>query len=232
MNIELTHEELKGLRVQVLKVHDLLQDQYGKQEREGKKNPLDELILTILSQNTSRAHAQESFDKLWKKYKGWEALMNAPSLEISKTIQNGGLHHTKAIRMRRILKRIYKDRGDLSLDFLREKDQNDAMKYLISLKGLGPRTASHILLYSLNQPVMPVDTHVTRVSKRLGWVWDGANREVIQQVMNRATPRYLILSLYSQLMKHGQVTCKLKAPRCMGCVIRNDCEYYKNRDKR
>ncbi|MBI1882645.1 MAG: endonuclease III [Chlamydiae bacterium] len=229
MNLELTPEDQKRIRMNVMKVHDLLQEKHGRLVRDGKKGPLDELVFTILAQNTTPLHSQEAFERLKKKFRNWEGLMAAPVGEISSAIQKGGLNHTKALRIRRILGRIYRDRKELSLDFLREMEEAQALKYLLSLKGIGVKTASHVLLYSLNRPVMPIDTHVERVSKRLGWVWNHAPLEAVQEVIHCVAPRYLVLSLHSQLMKHGRVTCKVKNPRCPRCVIRACCDFYKKK---
>lgn len=231
MSIEITNEEEKRIRVKVLKIHDLLQEKYGKQVRNSKANPLDELILTVLSQNTTQAHSQTAFDKLKKKFRNWEALMNIPAEEISRAIQAGGLNRTKALRLKRILKRIYKDRGSLSLDFLKEMEAREALKYLVSIKGVGSRTASSVLLFSLNKSVMPINTHVERVSKRLGWIWNHASLEDAQEIFHRVAPRYLIMGLFSQLVKHGRVICKVKKPNCQCCVVRHDCDYYRQKKK-
>jgi endonuclease-3 len=232
MSVELTSDEEKKIRVKVLKTHDLLQEKYGKQVRNSKSNPLDELILTVLSQNTTQTHSHTAFDQLKKKFKAWEALMAAPAEQISRAIQTGGLNRTKALRLKRILRRIYKDQGSLSLDFLKVMEAGEALKYLISVKGVGARTASSVLLFSLNKSVMPINTHVERVSKRLGWIWNHASLEETQEIFHRVTPRYLVISLYSQLVKHGRVICKVKRPNCQCCVVRHDCDYYRQKKGR
>ncbi len=231
MTLELANEDIKTLRMKMLKVHDLLHEKYGKQSHDGKISPLDELILNILSLNTTETHAHQAFDQLKKKFKGWERMMIAPTEDIAVIIQKGGLHRTKALRIKRILRKIYKDQGALSLDFLKKLDAKEAMKYLLSLKGIGSQTASCVLLYGLNQPVMPVNVHVERVAKRLGWIWHQANLTQTQEVFDQATPRYLVRPLYDSLMKHGKVSCKQKKPCCSNCGIRVCCDYYERKVK-
>lgn len=229
MSVELTHEDEKKIRARILRVHELLQTKYGKQVRECKASPFDELILTILSQNTTETRSRASFDLLKKRFKSWENLMMAPLENISKVMGPGGLKNKKALRLKRILRRIYRDKGSLTLDFLKEMEPKEAMKYLLSLKGIGARTASSVLLFSLHKPVMPVNTHIERVSKRLGWVWDHVDITETQEIFNRVTPRYLVMSLFSLVVKHGRVTCKVKKPNCTACMIKQDCDYYKKK---
>lgn len=231
MNLEMGAEEIKQTRIKMLKVHDLLHDQYGDQCHNGKTSPLDELLLNILSLNTTEAHSHLAFDQLKKRFKGWERVMIAPTEEIAGIIQKGGLHRTKALRMKRILRKIFKDQGCLSLDFLKKANAKEAMKYLLSLKGIGSQTASCVLLYALDHPIMPVNMHVERVAKRLGWVWSGAKFDTIQEVFETVAPRYLIRSLYNKLMKHSRVACKEKNPRCSTCIVRGCCDYYQRKVK-
>jgi endonuclease-3 len=108
-------------------------------------------------------------------------------------------------------------------------ETREALKYLVSVKGVGARTASSVLLFSLNKSVMPINTHVERVSKRLGWIWHQASLEEAQEIFHRVAPRYLIVSLFSQLVKHGRVICKVKKPNCQCCVVRHDCDYYRQK---
>lgn len=232
MVLELTSEDEKKLRSRWFRVHELLREKYGRQTDKRTRDPLDELILTILGQNTSSPNAHAALESVKGRFRDWESLMTASIEEITPLIKAGGLNRVKALKIKRILKKIHKEHGKLSLDFLRDLDFKSAIRYLLSLNGVGSRTASRVLLFSLKKPVMPVNTHVERVTKRIGWIRASAGPEEIQELFNRVAPRYLIAGLYAQLVKHGQVVCKLKEPRCTCCAIRQDCDYYQHRAKR
>jgi len=232
MGLDLTTEEEKRIRQKVLKTHDLLQQKYGKLARKCRPNPLDELVHTIVSQNTTETSSEDTFYQLKKKFSDWENLMSASLEDISKAIKGGGLNQTKALRIKRILKRIHRDRGDLSLDFLKDLECREAFKYLVSFKGVGSLTASCVLLFSLNKPVMPVNPHIERVSKRLGWTGSRSQDDEIRALLGKVIPSYILQSLYAQIMKHARMTCKMVKPSCDSCVIRLHCDYFsKMRDK-
>ena len=223
MSVELDNEEVKNLRVKLLKLHDLLQQKYGTQLRNGKTSPLDELIRTVLSQNTTEAHSNEDFDYLRRRFKTWENLMNASADDVFHVARKGTENTAKLDRLRKIFKKIHRDRGELSLDFLNRIDTKEAMKYLLSFKGVSSLTACSVLLFSLKKPVMPVNSHVERVSKRVGLVWKHAGEEDVQNVLSKVTPKYMVMSLYSQLVKLGRMICKAKSPRCPVCSINREC---------
>ncbi|MCS7301365.1 MAG: hypothetical protein NZ556_07420, partial [Fimbriimonadales bacterium] len=143
---------------------------YGVPEWKPRQNPLEELIHCILSQHTSDKNSFRAYRLLRQRYRSWQAVAEAPTEELAETIRPGGLANQKAPRIQAALRAIYQARGEYSLDWLRDLPTPEARKFLLSLPGIGPKCAAIVLCFALGRPVMPVDTHVFRVSWRLGLI--------------------------------------------------------------
>ncbi|MFN3307719.1 MAG: endonuclease III domain-containing protein, partial [Anaerolineales bacterium] len=139
--------------------------------------PLDELISTILSQNTNDNNRDRAFEALRQRFPTWEAVRDAPLPDVIEAIRSAGLAQQKAPRIQAVLRAITEQRGRLDLDFLREFDAAEALRWLRQFKGVGPKTAAIVLLFSLNKPAFPVDTHIHRVTRRLGLIPEAASAE-------------------------------------------------------
>ncbi|MCD6523194.1 MAG: endonuclease III [Candidatus Diapherotrites archaeon] len=200
-----------------------LERAYGKPAIECNK-PLDTLIQTILSQNTSDTNSYRAFSSLKKRFKTWDAVMKAKTKTIEDTIRIGGLPHIKAERIKHVLKEIKHRRGSFDLSFLRTMSHKDAMKWLVSLKGVGPKTAAVVLMFCFNKPIMPVDTHVYRISKRLGIVPKYTTREKTQEILNGIIPDSCKYILHINMIEHGRRICRAKKPLCDKCILNSVCD--------
>jgi endonuclease-3 len=207
----------------VAEVLAVLRDHYGPPEPRHSDGPLAELILTILSQNTSDLNTERAFASLWSTFGSWTMIVAAPASAIADAIRSGGLAEIKGPRIKSVLEAIHRDRGELSLDFLGQLPVNDARTYLTSLKGVGPKTAACVLLFALGMPAMPVDTHVHRVSKRLGLIGPKVGAEAAHQLLEASIPPEQMYDAHMLLIRHGRVLCKALRPRCDTCPLADSC---------
>jgi endonuclease-3 len=151
--------------------------------------------------------------------------MDAPTEVVAEAIRPGGLAETKAPRIQEALRVILTERGDLSLEFLVDMPIEEAKAWLMRLKGVGPKTAAIILLFSLGRPAFPVDTHVHRVSGRLGLIPSHMSREKAHDLLEQLLPSAIYYPLHINLINHGRQVCKARTPRCAVCVVQAHCDY-------
>ncbi|MFH1264521.1 MAG: endonuclease III [Planctomycetota bacterium] len=184
---------------------------------------LDELIATILSQNTSDANSHAAFEELCRRFGDWDAVRRAPVARIAGAIRRAGLANRKAPRIKAILKRIHAERGELSLEFLRSMPTPEAAAYLRGLDGVGPKTAACVLLFACRKPVLPVDTHVHRVSHRLGLIALGTDAARAHEELTPLVPASRVLEFHVQLIRHGRTRCSARNPKCEDCPLVDLC---------
>jgi endonuclease-3 len=206
----------------------ILEGQYGIPKIEI-LDPVDLLVSTILSQNTSDLNSGRAFSLLKRAYPDYLLLLGASEEEIADLIRPGGLGEMKAKRIKGILTRLMMDEGKITLDFLRDMPLEEARKYLQSIPGVGPKTASVVLLFGFGKATMPVDTHVYRVSRRIGLVPEKASVEEAQRILEKVTPPEKYFSLHMNLISHGRRVCKARSPLCVACALRGICDYYRAR---
>jgi endonuclease-3 len=211
----------------IKKVILLLKKEYCEHRFRDRGDPLDALVETILSQNTSDKNSSRAFSNLKKKYPNWELVMKADSRAIQKVIHSGGLPGIKARRIKHVLAEIKGRRGKLTLDFLREMSSDEAMGFLRSIKGIGPKTASVLLIFRFNKPTMPLDTHNLRVAKRLGIIPRKMSSEKAHELMNRLVPDKEKKSLHINFIIHGRKVCTARNPKHGICVLNKLCDYYR-----
>ena len=209
------------LRVQ--QIIDLLGEEYGPIHWRPRRDPLSELVMTILSQNTSDTNSGRAFDRLVARFGSWEAAAEADVEDIAEAIKPGGLAQIKAPRIRTILQQIEDERGSLDLGFLADISVEEANSWLRGLPGVGPKTAACVMLFGLGRPVFPVDTHVYRVSRRLGLVDSGVSVEGAHEVLGRLFPAEYVYQAHLHLIRHGRRVCKAQRPRCHECVLLGAC---------
>ena len=203
---------------------DALLRVYGDDNHGNQEDPLDELVFILLSAQTEAYLYRKTYQNLTERYDDWTQLMNAPEDEVERSIRHGGLSRKKARQLKGAMQKIFEDRGRLSLGFLRDMPLEDATRYLTSLPGIGVKGAKCILMYSLSKPVFPVDTHVWRVSRRLGLTppvpkpSDRQERELEQSV-----PEDLRYRLHVNMVSHGRQTCTTYRPKCGECVLAHLC---------
>ncbi|MDW8107339.1 MAG: endonuclease III [Armatimonadota bacterium] len=198
---------------------------YGVPEWKPRQNPLEELIHCILSQHTSDKNSFRAYRLLRQRYRSWQAVAEAPTEELAETIRPGGLANQKAPRIQAALHAIYQARGEYSLDWLRDLPTPEARKFLLSLPGIGPKCAAIVLCFALGRPVMPVDTHVFRVSWRLGLIPKSIGEAKAHDALEAIVPEPLVYRFHVALIRHGRAICKAQRPRCTECPLREFCAY-------
>jgi endonuclease-3 len=208
-------------------IHEALLAVYGQPTWRPHHPPMDELVLTILSQHTSDINSGRAFEHLRAAFPTWEEVRDAPVAAIATAIQSGGLAQAKAPRIKAILQRIWDERGSFDLDFLKTVPLAEAEAWLAALPGVGPKTAACVLLFACGRPAMPVDTHIHRVSRRLGLVPDRASAEQAHELLEGLVPPEWYYAFHLNVIKHGREVCKAPRPRCELCVLRPWCDYYK-----
>jgi endonuclease III len=208
-------------RRRLRKITDRLGREYGRPALRPHRAPVDELVLTVLSQNTNDRNRDVAYARLRERFPSWGAVREAPVDEIEEAIRPGGLAPTKSVRIRQILEAI----GDDDLLWLDGAPLAEARDYLVALPGVGRKTAACVLLFSFGRPDVPVDTHVYRVGGRLG-LWpakaplDKAHDELARLCGDDGEFAY---EAHVLLIRHGRRTCVARAPRCPECPLRRMC---------
>lgn len=193
---------------------------------------MDVLIGTILSQNTSRANSAAGLGRLRERFGSWDELADAPVPAIEQCIRVSGLWKTKAPRIRRLLRQIRRDRGRIDLEFLRRLPPGGAYDYLVQFDGIGPKTALCVLLFALGKRVFPVDTHVYRLTRRLGLLPEGVPAARAHEVLTPRIPPADRYALHVLLIAHGRRVCRPQRPRCRDCVLLQLCSFGQRRTRR
>jgi len=204
----------------LLRIASRFEELYGPIPWKSHGDPLDILILTILSQNTNDTNRDRAYESLKEKFPSYEAIVKADVEKLAEAIQVGGLHRQKARRIQKILRAIQAEHGKFSLDHLKELSREEALQDLLQHDGVGKKTAGIVLTFSLNKPYFPVDTHITRITRRLRLI---KNKQDPHDVMNRLVPDHLKYQLHLHLIRHGRETCKARKPLCEPCVINDLC---------
>ncbi len=205
-----------------------LEDAYGIPPWRPHHDPVSELVLTMLSQNTSDLNSGRAFARLLDRYASWDAVIDAPLPELIAAIQPGGLAPTKAPRIQAALRDVRERAGGFDLRFLGDLPLDEARAWLRSLHGVGPKTVACVLLFSLGRPAMPVDTHVFRVAMRLALIPARAGKaamtpEKAHELLEAAVAPEDFYAFHIGLIKHGRRICAAQRPRCGECVLRDLC---------
>ncbi len=204
----------------------ILIQHYGDEISERQLPPLDELVMTILSQHTNDANMYRAFENLKRFYPTWDDVLQAPQNELAQVIRSSGMFNLKAKRIQATLHEIQNRIGQLDLSHLESMELDEAKEWLTSLHGVGPKTAAIVLLFSFRRSVLPVDTHVWRVTKRLGLIDSNVSREKAQVLLEQILPHECIPSLNKNLVYHGREVCKSQNPRCSDCILNSQCDYF------
>ncbi len=197
-----------------------LEAHYGPIPWERQGDPLDVLILTILSQNTNDTNRDRAYADLQDQYPSHQAKAEAPTEELAEAIRTAGMHNQKAQSIQRALETTYERHGAYDLRHLQELSGEQALDELVALKGVGKKTAGIVLAFSLGKPYFPVDTHIERIAKRLRVV---ERRQDPHEVLNALVPDELKFQFHIHLIRHGRETCRARKPRCEACVIADLC---------
>jgi len=221
-----------NLRQCALEVHRRLLARYGEPSWQEQLPILDELISTILSQNTNDNNRDRAFRQLKEHFATWEDVRDAETSEVITAIRSAGLANQKGSRIRKILGQITAARGSLDLDFLRSLTADDAMKWLLQFKGVGPKTASIVLLFSLGKPAFPVDTHIYRVTGRIGLRPEKMTHEQAHLHLAELFPPETYPAAHLNIIRLGREVCHPRKPECEVCVLQSLCDYYQKSQNR
>ncbi|CAN5522822.1 endonuclease III [soil metagenome] len=215
------------LRVKAQIIYQRLIEGYGEPIWQAGQDALDELILTILSANTNDVNSGRAFDQLKTTFNNdWDAIRHAPLEAIKTAIRPAGMYNQKAPHIVAVLERLQHEQGNYNLDHLATMKLDEAFEYLISFPGVGHKTASIVLLFCFNRGAFPVDTHVQRISQRLGISDRRAPPIKIKAIWEELLPPENFYALHINLIRHGRQTCQARAPRCELCALQACCDYY------
>jgi endonuclease-3 len=206
-------------------IRDRLRAEYGRPVLRPHRAPVDELILTVLSQNTSDRNRDVAYGRLRERFDSWAAVRDAPEDEVEGAIRPGGISRVKARRIQAILRAV----GEDDLSWLESAPVEEGREYLRSLPGVGRKTAACVLLFSYGRPDVPVDTHVYRVGTRLGLFRPGASFDEAHDELLRLAGADDAYEVHVSLIRHGRRTCTARAPRCRDCPLRRMCPYGRER---
>ncbi len=216
-------------RVRARRIYDLLLQTYGEPAWRCPLPAVDELVSTILSQNTNDLNRDRAYNALRARFLTWQAVVDAPVEDIIAAIRPAGLANIKGPRIQQVLRGIIAERGALDLDFLREWPVEGARAWLTHFKGVGPKTASIVLLFALGRPAFPVDTHVHRVTGRLGLRPEAMTADECHAHFEALFAPETYATAHLNLIRHGREVCHARNPECLRCVLRRNCPYFKNR---
>jgi endonuclease-3 len=217
------------LKTRARAVYDRLAEAYGIRPWKPRRGALRELISTILSHRTTSANEWAAMDRLWQTFGSWEAIRDASVAGIEKAIHGVNWPERKAPHIKHVLQLISERRGgSFDLDFLKDLPPDEGMTWLLALPGVGVKTASLVLLFNFHKPVLPVDTHVHRVSQRIGLISAKTTPERAHDTLPQLLPRDpdVYWNFHLNMIRHGREVCVWGRPRCERCVLTDLCDYY------
>jgi endonuclease-3 len=218
---------VKPLPRRALAIHRRLLEVYGEPVWRHPLPPLDELVSTILSQNTNDLNRDRAFETLRRRFPTWESVRDGPRRSVIAAIRPAGLANQKAPRIQNVLRQITTERGRLELDFLRRRSPSEVRQWLVGFKGVGPKTAAIVMLFSLDMPAFPVDTHIQRVAGRLGLRPARTNAEQSHELLADVFPPETYKAAHLNLIRLGREVCQARRPACERCPVTKWCDYYK-----
>ena len=216
---------MKNLKIRALKIHNTLLQAFGEPIWRNPLPAIDELVSTILSQNTNDVNRDRAFEALRAKFPTWESVRDANETDVIDAIRPAGLGNQKGPRIQQVLRAITKERGSLNLDFLAGLPIEEARSWLTKFNGVGPKTAAIVLCFSLGMPAFPVDTHVYRVTGRLGLRPEKMTVEQAHPYLESVFPPETYYAGHLNFIRLGREICHARKPNCPQCPINKLCEY-------
>ncbi len=216
---------MKNLKIRALKIHNTLLQAFGKPIWRNPLPAIDELVSTILSQNTNDVNRDRGFNALRAKLPTWESVRDAKAQDVIAAIRPAGLANQKGPRIQQVLRAITEERGSLDLNFLADLPVEEARAWLTKFNGVGPKTAAIVLCFSLNMPAFPVDTHIYRVSGRTGLRPEKMTVEQAHPFLESVFPPETYYAAHLNLIRLGREVCGARKPNCPKCPIIKLCEY-------
>jgi endonuclease-3 len=217
-----------NLADRALAVHERLLEFYGMPEWRKTLPPLDELVSTILSQNTNDENRDKGFNTLRERFSTWEQVRDAAPDEVIDAIKSAGLANQKGPRIQNIFRQITEMRGELDISFLSEFSSKEAADWLMQFKGVGPKTAAIVLQFSLDKPAFPVDTHIYRVTGRIGLRPEAMSAEKTHTHMEGLLPSTAYYPAHLNIIRLGREICQARRPRCSECPLQDLCDFRTN----
>mgnify|MGYP001765732957 CR=1 FL=1 len=219
---------MSSLAHRALKIHEKLLEVFGEPIWRNPLPPVDELVSTILSQNTNDNNRDRAFNALTAKFATWEAVRDANAEDVVAAIRPAGLANQKGPRIQQVLRQITEERGSLDLSFLADLPLEEARSWLTKFNGVGPKTAAIVLCFSLGRPAFPVDTHIYRVSGRIGLRPEAMTVEQAHPHLEALFPPETYYTAHLNLIRLGREICHARKPDCPNCPIRKLCDFGKN----
>ena len=208
-----------------VKIHEALLEAFGEPVWRNPLPAMDELVSTILSQNTNDVNRDRAFNALRSKFPTWEAVRDAKTDEVVNAIRPAGLANQKGPRIQQVLRAITEERGSLNLDFLADLPVEEARAWLMKFNGVGPKTAAIVLCFSLGKPAFPVDTHIYRVTGRIGLRPETMTVEQAHPHLEALFPPETYYAAHLNLIRLGREVCSARKPNCPQCPIIRLCDY-------
>jgi endonuclease-3 len=231
--VEVLMERLPAADTETLKataweMYERLVKLHGHQPNIPRREPMHELISTILSHRTTGHNEDIAFERMMQRFNTWEGVRDAPVDELAEAIAPSNFAEQKAPRIQQVLRRIIDERGAANIDFLRDMPLDEAMAWLTSLPGVGPKTATLVLLFCFARPVLPVDTHVHRVSQRVGLIGPKVDPTAAHPLLLSLFPSdpQVLYNFHIDTLRHGQSICVWGTPRCQKCPLTTICNWY------
>jgi endonuclease-3 len=218
------------LRAKAWEVYQRLLQTYGERPLKPRREPMHELISTMLSHRTTQKNEAIAFERMWQRFGSWEAIRDAPLAELTEAIAPANFAEAKAPNIKEALRRIIAERGEPSIDFLADLPPEEGLEWLMSLPGVGIKTASLVLLFCFSKRVLPVDTHVHRVSQRIGLIGPKVSAEAAHKILPGLLPSdpHILYNYHVSMLRHGQKICIWGTPRCEKCPLTNLCDWYQS----
>lgn len=223
-------ESTAGLAEKTLDAHARLNAVYGIQTIYGRTDPMHELIGTILSHRTTHANEVIAYRTMRERFPTWEDVRDAPLAELIDAIKTANYPEVKAPYIQNVLAHLILETGAANVDFLADLSTEDAMQWLTKLPGIGLKTATLLLLFNFRKPVLPVDTHVHRVTQRVGLIGPKVSAEKAHSILLSYLPKdaAVLFNFHKHFYWHGQRVCTWYEPTCRECVLRDMCNYYQS----
>jgi endonuclease-3 len=223
--VEAPNEALRG---KAMEVYRRLVQTYGMRDLTPRREPMRELISTMLSHRTTHNNEEKAYFQMLERFGTWEGVRDAPLNELIDAIAPSNFPEIKAPNIQATLRRIVEDRGEANIDFLRDLPAEEGLAWLTSLPGVGIKTATLVLLFCFGKPVMPVDTHVHRVSQRIGLIGPKVNPTAAHPLLLALLPNdpVVLITFHKDMLKHGQQICIWSTPRCEKCPMTDICNWY------
>jgi endonuclease-3 len=219
-------EDLSARKEKYQRIQALLTEEYGYPQWRQHLPPVDELVNTIISQNTSDTNRDVAFARLKERFDSWEDVRDADPEAVVEAIRPAGLSNQKGPRIQNALRHLTETQGRITLDNLEDMTVEEAKTWLTNIKGIGPKTAAIVLLFALHKPAFPVDTHVHRVTGRLGLIDQKTSAEKAHEELEKIVPEENYYAFHLQVIQHGRQVCHARNPKCEICVLQDECDYY------